>query len=140
MAFTKLILCGATLMIFATATLAQDTTPDPMAGMDHSAMEGMDHTTMNMGDMPQSPSSAYMQAMDVMMADMDGMAMTGDAEIDFLLMMIPHHQSAVDMSIALLPAVQDPELKALAEDVIKAQESEIAMMEAMLVRLGYTHE
>ena len=33
-----------------------------------------------------------------MMGAMDGMEPTGDADADFLLMMIPHHQSAIDMA------------------------------------------
>lgn len=130
MKYAKSILASAALCLAASAALSQTADTMPMAGMDHSGMKGMDTAAM-------TPSAAYMHAMDVMMENMADMSMTGDAEIDFLVMMIPHHQSAVDMSIALLPTVKDPELKAFAEGVIAAQEGEIAAMKDMLVRLGY---
>ena len=68
------------------------------------------------------------------------MESAGDADVDFLLMMIPHHQSAVDMSVALLAEVKDAEVKALGEAVIATQEAEIAQMRAMLARLGHPVE
>lgn len=102
-------------------------------------MEGMDHSAMEHGDAPVA-MAAYMKAMDDMMAAMVGMESTGDADVDFLLMMIPHHQSAVDMSVALLAEVKDPEVKALGEAVIATQEAEIAQMRAMLARLGHPVE
>ena len=98
------------------------------------AMPGMDHSRMAL---PASPAlKAYMGAMDAMMATMDATPYTGDADVDFLLLMIPHHQSAVDMSRTLLEAGSDPEVKAFAEGVIAAQEAEIAAMRAMLARMG----
>ena len=98
------------------------------------AMKGMDHSGTAM---PASPAlQAYMSAMDGMMASMNATHYTGEADADFLLLMIPHHQSAVDMSRALLEEGKDPEVKAFAESIIKAQEAEIAGMQAMLRRMG----
>ncbi|MDH2327749.1 DUF305 domain-containing protein [Cereibacter sp. SYSU M97828] len=71
----------------------------------------------------------YMTPMDDMMTAMGGIPSTGDADADFLAMMIPHHQSAIDMARVLLGQGDDPETRAL------AQESEIARMQAMLDRL-----
>ena len=62
-----------------------------------------------------------MGAMDTMMEAMDAIEPTGDADADFLLMMIPHHQSAVDMSGASLEEMDDPETVALAETIIEVQ-------------------
>jgi uncharacterized protein (DUF305 family) len=48
-------------------------------------------------------------------------------------MMIPHHQSAIDMSQVLLQQKDvDPEIKAMAEKIIEAQKSEIAKFQAWL--------
>jgi uncharacterized protein (DUF305 family) len=41
-------------------------------------------------------------------------------------MMIPHHQSAIDMSEVLLKQDKvDPKIKAIAKDIIKSQRQEI---------------
>lgn len=80
--------------------------------------------------------AGYMSAMDAMMQDMADMPATGDADADFLLMMIPHHQSAIDMAKVVLEQGQDAETRALAEQIIAAQEQEIADMQAMLDRMG----
>jgi uncharacterized protein (DUF305 family) len=65
---------------------------------------------------------------------MKGMAVdyTGDADVDFRLKMIPHHQGAIDMAKVALEYAEDPDTKALAEAIIAAQEKEIAEMQAWL--------
>lgn len=78
---------------------------------------------------------AYMATMDTMMKSMDGMAVTNDPDIDFLVMMIPHHQSAIDMAKVQLELGKDPKTRALSQEIIKAQEKEIADMQAMITRL-----
>ena len=57
-------------------------------------------------------------------------------DADFLLMMIPNHQSAIDMARVELEQGEDEETRAMAQEIIDAQEAEIAEMRAMLERLG----
>jgi uncharacterized protein (DUF305 family) len=57
---------------------------------------------------------------------------TGNADIDFVLMMIPHHQGAIDMAKLELEYGKNPEMRQLATDIVAAQEKEIAAMKAWL--------
>ena len=97
-------------------------------------MEGMDHSDMAMGDMAE-PMQGMMAVMDTMMQSMPGES-SGSVDADFLLMMIPHHQSAIDMARIELEQGDDDETKAMAQAVIDAQEKEIAEMRTMLERMG----
>jgi uncharacterized protein (DUF305 family) len=56
------------------------------------------------------------------------MKMTGNADQDFVAMIIPHHRGAVDMAKVELKYGKAPELKKLAQDIIKAQDDEIKFM------------
>ena len=59
-----------------------------------------------------------------MMDQMMGMKMSGDADMDFAMMMIAHHQGAIDMSEVELKYGKDPVLRKMAEDIIAAQKKE----------------
>ena len=75
----------------------------------------------------------YRAANDRMHRDMT-IAYTGNADRDFAAGMIPHHQGAIDMARTVLKYGQDPEIRALAENVIRAQEAVIAQLRAYLAR------
>lgn len=76
-------------------------------------------------------TKAYQQAMDKMHKDMD-IAYTGDADIDFVRGMIPHHQGAIEMAWILVEHGRDPLLREIANDVIRSQQQEIAWMQEWL--------
>jgi len=85
---------------------------------------------MQHGATADTPAAkANMQAHQKMMDTMKGAKPTGDADKDFVMMMIPHHQGAIDMAEVELKYGKDPELKALAEKIIADQKKEIAQME-----------
>ena len=77
---------------------------------------------------------------DSMRAAMRGMQhgmdvpMSGDPDVDFARMMIPHHQGAVDMARSQLESGKDPELRRLAQKIIEDQEREIAILQGWLDR------
>ena len=77
--------------------------------------------------------------MDAMHREMD-IVFTGDADVDMVMGMIPHHQAAVDMSYTLLSYGLNPESAELARGIIVSQQSEIAMMKRWLGRQGIDFE
>ena len=79
-----------------------------------------------------SPSTKAYEAANAKMHKDMAITYTGDADKDFLRGMIPHHQGAIDMARIVLQYGRDPKVKALAEQIIKDQEAEIAAMKAML--------
>jgi hypothetical protein len=66
-------------------------------------------------------------AMNRMMADMD-VTSTGDVDRDFVAMMVPHHQGAIDMAQAVLRYGHNEQLRRLAQEIIVTQQQEIAAM------------
>ena len=87
--------------------------------------------TVSTGKTMNAADDALMRSMDRMMKDMH-VKPTGDPDRDFVLMMLPHHQGAVDMARVELQYGKDPTLRKLATDIIAAQEQEIALMKSWL--------
>jgi uncharacterized protein (DUF305 family) len=124
---TKSLMIGAAIIV-ALGALAYmqlpKNEPDTMSGMDHSAMTAT--------DAPAS-TKAYEAAMATMMKDM-AQPYTGNADVDFMKSMIPHHQGAIDMAKVALQFAKDPEVLKLAQGVVAAQEAEVAFMKDWLAK------
>jgi uncharacterized protein (DUF305 family) len=99
---------------------------------DRKGMDGM-HDMKAMGADASESSKAFAEVNNKMHKDMT-MEFTGNPDVDFAQGMIPHHQGAIDMAKIVLKYGKDPEIKKLAEEVIKAQDTEIAFMKGWLAK------
>lgn len=134
--FRQQAACAATIALLALPTpfaMAQDA-PKPA---DHSQMN---HESMS-GDMAkpkgdQGPSSQAFVKANARMHEGMAITYTGKADVDFARGMIAHHQGAIDMAKVELEFGTDPNLRALAQEVIAAQETEIARMKDWLAKNG----
>ena len=70
-----------------------------------------------------------------MMQDMHAPGYTGQPDADFLAMMIPHHEGAVDMARLVLIHGRDPLVRQIAEEIIASQTVEIAAMRGRMAVL-----
>jgi uncharacterized protein (DUF305 family) len=89
--------------------------------------------------MPQSmPASAnhmeMMRQMEIMNKAMTDTPMTGNPDQDFVSMMTPHHQGAIDMARIYLRDGKDPAIRRMAQKVIADQEREIREFKAWQVK------
>lgn len=121
----------AMLLVLALSGLAA--TP-ALAQMDHMKM---DHMNMGKADKGAStPSTKAFEAANMKMHKDMGIRYSGNTDVDFVRGMIPHHQGAIDMAKIELRYGKDTQIRKLAEEIIKAQESEIAMMKDWLAKNG----
>lgn len=83
-----------------------------------------------------SEFTVFRQEMDAgmnkMMDDMHAPGYTGNPDVDFLAMMIPHHQGAVEMARLVLIYGSDPLTRKFAEEIIAGQQTEIESMKRRL--------
>ncbi|HEY0934578.1 MAG TPA: DUF305 domain-containing protein [Trebonia sp.] len=91
---------------------------------------GMSMPSMSGPAMSSPAGMANVAAMNKMSQTMGASSMTGDPDRDFVGMMVPHHQGAIDMAKVELKYGKDPVLRRMAADVVAAQEREIAEMKA----------
>lgn len=73
-----------------------------------------------------------MHSMKKMDEETKAQKVTGEADHDFVLLMIPHHQSAVEMAQSIIKYGKSPEIKEMAQKIITAQQKEIEEMQSWL--------
>ena len=114
----------ATAAFLAAPAFAQQSasTPHSMAG------------TSASGSADSPAAKVMMDSMHKMQKAMTDATMTGEADKDFVAMMIPHHVGAVDMAKIELQYGKDPEILKLARAVVAAQTKEIGLMKAWQAR------
>jgi hypothetical protein len=76
--------------------------------------------------------SELIASMDRMHMAMGAVARSGDNDIDFVRLMLPHHQAAIDMAKTELLYGKDPQMRRLAQEIITDQQSEIELMQRWL--------
>ena len=111
----------------------------PMMG--HGMMGGMMGSGMSHGEGGHSkgdasPSSLAYQGINAKMHKGMDITFTGNSDVDFVRGMIPHHQGAIDMAKTVLAFGKDSEVRKLAEEIVKAQESEINLLQNWLKKNG----
>jgi uncharacterized protein (DUF305 family) len=67
-----------------------------------------------------------------MHAAMASVEPSGNSDVDFVKLMLPHHQAAIDMARTQLKYGNDPQMRRLAQEVIIDQQSEIELMHLWL--------
>ena len=126
----RLVAIAAIMTAIGTAAFAQHA-HQPGSATDPAAQKVTDDRAPK--DSDAASTKAYKEAHAKMMHDMH-QTFTGNADIDFMTGMIPHHQGAIDMAKVLLKYGKDAQTRKLAEQIIADQEKEIALMQAWLRR------
>ena len=70
--------------------------------------------------------------MEKMHMAMGAIQRSGNNDVDFVRLMLPHHQAALDMAKTQLLYGKDPQMRRLAQEIITDQESEIELMQRWL--------
>lgn len=76
--------------------------------------------------------SELIGSMDKMHMAMSAVARSGNSDVDFVRLMLPHHQAAIDMAKTQLLYGKDPQMRRLAQEIITDQQLEIELMQKWL--------
>jgi uncharacterized protein (DUF305 family) len=81
---------------------------------------------------PNPAWSELIASMDKMHVAMGVVARSNNSDVDFVRLMIPHHQAAIDMAKTQLLYGKDAQMRRLAQEIITDQQLEIELMERWL--------
>jgi hypothetical protein len=76
--------------------------------------------------------SELIASMDKMHMAMEAVKRSGNSDVDFVRLMLPHHQAAIDMAKTQLLYGKDAQMRRLAQEIITDQQSEIELMQRWL--------
>ncbi|WP_066949846.1 DUF305 domain-containing protein [Microtetraspora fusca] len=111
--------------------------PQTSSGRPMAWMKGRHHVEMTAKPEQPTPESPPMPGMATSRQLKELEQASGrDAEVRFLRLMIAHHQAGVQMAEAALSLSDDPQVRRMATSMVAAQQSEIDLMERMLVARG----
>ena len=82
--------------------------------------------------------SELIASMDKMHMAMGAIKPSGDSDVDFVKLMLPHHQAAIDMAKTQLLYGKDPQMRRLAQEIITDQQLEIELMQHWLKQREFT--
>ena len=120
MEFSKRIQWLVVLLVILIATLPLKLSPQSSHSHDENAAD-------------TNPAwSEFMKGMEKMHSSVSSTTTSGDVDTDFVHLMLPHHQAAIDMAKTELAYGKDPQMRRLAQEIVTDQQSEIDLMQLWL--------
>src|SRR5882762_3689858 len=122
---------GAIYLIFALAVVLTILGISVLrAGVESETLANSSKTTADAG------WSELIASMDRMHMAMGAIKRSGNSDVDFVRLMLPHHQAAIDMAKTQLLYGKDAQMRRLAQEIITDQQSEIELMQGWLKQRG----
>jgi hypothetical protein len=118
---------GAIYLIFALAVVLTILGISMLrAGVESETLANSSQTTAD------ADWSELIASMDKMHMAMGAIKRSGNSDVDFVRLMLPHHQAAIDMAKTQLLYGKDAQMRRLAQEIITDQQSEIELMQGWL--------